>query len=107
AKMVELDPTHTSALERLGRCMLAMRKWSQASEIAHKLVERGGESNVEGYEILAEACHGLGREGDLEDIYRSLAQALRERGEEDRAREIAQRFTSGTVAATSTDAVLF
>ena len=107
AKMVELDPTHSSALERLGRCMLAMRKWNQASEIAQRLVDHGSESNVEGYEILAEACQALGREGELPEIYRSLAQALRERGEEDRAREIAQRFTSGTVAATATDAVLF
>jgi tetratricopeptide (TPR) repeat protein len=107
AKMVELDPTHTSALERLGRCMLAMRKWSQASEIAQRLVEHGSESNVEGYEILAEACPGLNREHELPELYRKLAQALRERGEEDRAREIAQRFTSGTVAASATDAVLF
>lgn len=107
AKMVELDPTHSSALERLGRCMLVMRKWNQASEIGQQLVEQGSESNVEGYEIQAEACQALGREEELPEIYRSLAQALRERGQEDRAREIAQRFTSGTVAATATDAVLF
>lgn len=106
AKMVELDPEHVGALERLGRCMVAMRKWSQASEIARRLVDRGSESNVEGYEILAEACQGLRREDELPEIYKALAQALRERGADDRAREIAQRFTSGTVAASTTDAVI-
>jgi len=106
AKMVELDPSHLSALERLGRCMIALRKWSQASEIGRKLADHGSESNVEGYEILAEACQGLGREDELPEIYKALAQALRDRGEEDRAREIAQRFTTGTVAASATDAVL-
>ena len=90
------DP-RARAVEGLGRCFVALRKWSQAEELAQRLIDAGSEHSVEGYEILAEACQGLRRDDELPEIYRAMGQALRERGQEDRAREIAQRFTSGAM----------
>jgi tetratricopeptide (TPR) repeat protein len=105
-KVVELDPNSLSAVEGLGRCYVALRKWSQAEELGRRLIDAGAETNVEGYEILAEACQGLRHEDELPAIYRDMAQALRDRGQEDRAREIAQRFTSGVVSAEVSEAAV-
>ena len=96
-KVIELDANRMSAVEGLGRCYVALRKWSQAEELAQRLIAAGSEFNVEGYEILAESCQGLRRDDELPEIYRAMGSALRERGQEDRAREIAQRFTSGAM----------
>lgn len=105
-KVVELDAVRFTAIEGLGRCLLAMKKWSQAEELAQRLIEAGSETSVEGYEILAEACQGLRREDELPEIYRSMVAALRERGDESRAREIAQRFTTGVVSAEVSEAAV-
>ena len=105
-KVIELDVNRMSAVEGLGRCYVALRKWSQAEELAQRLIDAGSECNVEGYEILAESCQGLRRDDELPEIYRSMVAALRERGAEDRAREIAQRFTSGAVSAEVSEAMV-
>jgi tetratricopeptide (TPR) repeat protein len=105
-KVIELDANRLTAIEGLGRCYAALRKWSQAEELAQRLIAGGTSCNVEGYEILAEACQGLRRDNELQEIYRSLVSALRERGEEDRAREIAQRFTSGAMPAEVSEAAV-
>ena len=106
-KVVELDAIRYTAVEGLGRCLLALKKWSQAEEVAQRLIEAGSEHSVEGYEILADACQGLRREDELPEIYRSMVQALRERGDENRAREIAQRFTTGVVSAEVSEAAVW
>jgi pilus assembly protein FimV len=105
-KVIELDANRMTAVEGLGRCYAALRKWSQAEELAQRLIGAGSEFNVEGYEILAESCEGLRREDELPEIYRSMVSALRERGEEDRAREIAQRFTSGAISSEVSEAAI-
>jgi pilus assembly protein FimV len=105
-KVVDLDAIRYTAVEGLGKCLLALKKWSQAEEVAQRLIEAGSEHSVEGYEILAEACQGLRREDELPEIYRSMVAALRERGDENRAREIAQRFTSGAVSAEVSEAAV-
>jgi tetratricopeptide (TPR) repeat protein len=105
-KVVELDPQRLGAVEALGRCFVAFRKWSQAEELAHRLIDAGSETNVEGYEILAGACEGLRRDDELPEIYKAMAQALRERGQDDRAREIAQRFTSGAMSGEVSEAAV-
>jgi len=105
-KIVELDPQRMAAVEGLGRSFLLARKWSQAEELAHRLIDAGSETNVEGYEILASACEGLRRDDELPEIYKAMAQALRERGQDDRAREIAQRFTSGAISGEVSEAAV-
>jgi len=105
-KVIELDANRMPAVEGLGKCYAALRKWSQAEELAQRLIGAGSEFNVEGYEILAEACQGLRRDEELPAIYRSMVAALRERGEEDRAREIAQRFTSAEMPAEVSEAAI-
>jgi pilus assembly protein FimV len=105
-KVIELDANRMTAVEGLGRCYAALRKWSQAEELAQRLIGAGSEFNVEGYEILAASCEGLRREDELPEIYRSMVSALRERGAEDRAREIAQRFTSGAISSEVSEAAI-
>ena len=94
-KILELEPDQGKALEAIGRSYLAQRKWSQGEEIGQKLVAEIAEFTVEGYEILVEAVEGLGRQGDLPDLYQAMAQALRERGDDARARELVQRYCGG------------
>jgi tetratricopeptide (TPR) repeat protein len=105
-KVVELDPMRLGAVEALGRYFITFRKWSQAEELAQRLIDAGSETSVEGYEILASACEGLRRDDELPEIYKAMAQALRERGQDDRAREIAQRFTSGAMSGEVSEAAV-
>ena len=95
-KILELEPDQGKALEGLARAYLVQRKWSQAEEIGARLSQEIAEFAVEGYEVLVEALTGLGRDGELPALYQSMAQAFRERGDEDRAREIVQRYCGGT-----------
>jgi len=94
-KILELEPGQGKALQGVARGYLAQRKWSQAEEIGQQLVNEIAEFAVEGYEILVESTEGLGREDEVPNLYQMMAQALRERGDDDRARELVQRYCGG------------
>jgi pilus assembly protein FimV len=106
-KILELDPGRTATFVALGSALVEQKKWSQAGTNAENMIEAlPGEP--EGYELLAEICRNTDREGDLPEIYRRLAEVYKDRGDEDHAREIMQRFVSTTAldAGTSDDPIL-
>ena len=92
-RILDLVPDHMETLVALGTALVAQRKWSQAGTVAEAMIEASA-GEPDGYELLAEICRQSGREGDLPGIYRRLAEVYKERGDEDHAREIMQRFVS-------------
>jgi len=93
-RMLELAPERTGPLAALARALVAQGQQERAEPFARRLVEADPDS-VEGHELLAEILRGQGREDAAEASYRRLAELYRMRGDEESAREIAQRFLSG------------
>jgi len=93
-RMLELAPERTEPLAALSRVLLAQGQGERAEPFARRLVEADPDS-VEGHELLAEILRGQGREDAAEATYRRLAELYRTRGDEEKAREIAQRFLAG------------
>ena len=82
-------PTAHERVEGLGRCLLALQQVEPGRARSRSASSSAAASrNVEGYEILAEACQGLRREDELPEIYRSMvAGAPRARRRGPRARD--------------------
>ena len=92
-RILDLAPDRMETLVALGTALVAQKRWNQAGTVAEAMIEAfAGEPD--GYEFLAEICRQSGREGDLPGVYRRLAEVYKERGDEDHAREIMQRFVS-------------
>jgi tetratricopeptide (TPR) repeat protein len=92
-RILDLAPDRMETEVALGTALVAQRKWSQAGTVAEAMIE-AFPAEPDGYELLAEICRQSGREGDLPGVYRRLAEVYKERGDEDHAREIMQRFVS-------------
>lgn len=93
-RMLELAPERTTPLAALARVLVAQGQRERAEPFARRLVEADPDS-LEGHELLAEILRSQGREDAAEVSYRRLAELYRMRGDDENAREIAQRFLSG------------
>ncbi len=93
ARVLEIDPSRVSALARMARGLLAAGQADRAEPFARRLLD--AEPDVpEHYEVLADVHRIQRREDELAKVYRGLAELYRQRGDEDRAREITQRFVA-------------
>jgi len=92
-KILDLDPSRMATFMELGSALAAQKKWGQAEAAAETMID-AFPGEVQGYELLAGIYQQSGREGDLPSVYRRLAEVYKERGDEDHAREIMQRFVS-------------
>ena len=92
-KILDLDPSRMATFVELGSALAEQKKWGQAEATAETLIG-AFPGETEGYELLAGIYRQSDREGDLPSVYRRLAEVYKERGDEDRAREIMQRFVS-------------
>ncbi len=93
ARVLEIDPTRVSALVRIARGLLAAGQADRAEPFARRLLD--AEPDVpEHYEVLADVHRMQRREDELTKVYRRLAELYRERGDEEHAREITQRFVA-------------
>jgi len=92
-KILDLDPSRMATFVELGGALAEQGKWGQAEATAETLID-AFPGETEGYELLAGIYQRSGREGDLPGVYRRLAAVYKERGDEDHAREIMQRFVS-------------
>src|SRR5262245_16683291 len=91
ARVLEIDPKRVSTLARMARSLLAAGQADRAEPFARRLLD--AEPDVpEHYEVLADIHRMQRREDKLTKVYRGLAELYRQRGEEERAREITQRF---------------
>ncbi len=92
-RILELDSSRATALVGLARGLIAKGQADRAEPFAKRATELKPDS-TDGFEILAEAYRANGRVEELEPVYRKLADLYRTHGDEDRAREILQRFVS-------------
>jgi tetratricopeptide (TPR) repeat protein len=92
-RILELDSNRPTALVGLARGLIAKGQADRAEPFAKRATEVRPDS-TDGFELLAEAYRASGRVEELEPLYRKLADLHRMHGDEDRAREILQRFVS-------------
>ncbi|MFP8875464.1 MAG: tetratricopeptide repeat protein, partial [Myxococcota bacterium] len=89
--VLEIDADHAGSSLRLARVLVAQKRFREAVEPARHGIELDSDA-PEHYELLAEALNGAGLEVELPDVYTRLAELHMRRGDEDRAREIRQRY---------------
>jgi tetratricopeptide (TPR) repeat protein len=92
-RILELDPGRVTALVGLARGLITKGQADRAEPFAKRATELKPDS-TDGFEVLAESYRAAGRVEELEAVYRKLADLYRTHGDEDRAREILQRFVS-------------
>jgi tetratricopeptide (TPR) repeat protein len=92
-RVLEMDSNRATALVGLARGLIAKGQADRAEPFAKRATEQQPDS-TDGFELLAEAYRANGRVEELEPLYRKLADLHRTHGDEDRAREILQRFVS-------------
>ncbi len=93
ARILEISPRRVETLAGAARVLIGLRKPDKAEPLAKRAAEVAPDV-VEHFELLSEIYTALDRGEDLEQATRSLAKLYRERGDEDRAREMLQRLPS-------------
>ncbi len=93
-KAIELAPARAETLVPLARAQLAAGQLPGAERAAQALVHHHPEE-PDGHELLAEVLGAAGREEEAAESWRTLAEVLKSRGDEPRARDIMQRFGAG------------
>ncbi|UCE86706.1 MAG: tetratricopeptide repeat protein, partial [Deltaproteobacteria bacterium] len=105
-RILELAPKNTEILGKLARTHFESGNAERAEPAARRLAELDPDA-AEPHELLAQIYTRLGRAEEQEKAYRTLAAVYRQRGDDDKAREILQRFgTSASFQADSGDAGL-
>lgn len=104
-RILEFDPDRVAARVEVGRARLQARRWELAEAEGRTLVETHSEE-TDGYEILGEALEAAGKTEESAKAYRKLADLYRERGDEDKARDIMQRFGMGPSLGSTDEPVL-
>jgi tetratricopeptide (TPR) repeat protein len=90
-RILELRPEDPGVLLDVARRLIETRKPERAEPFARKSVEIDPE-NADAREILIDIYKDLGEDEKLADNTRALAKMYRERGDQDKARELAQRI---------------
>ncbi len=90
-RMLELAPDRADLLEVVTRGMLAAANWSGAERGARRLLSLDAAS-LDARKLLGQALEGAGREDESSVVMHELADRYRERGDDDQAREIMQRY---------------
>jgi tetratricopeptide (TPR) repeat protein len=90
-RLLELAPDRVDVLARLARNLLARDKADQAEAPARRAAEREPHE-IAHHELLAEIYSARKRDDKLVETYRRIAELYRERGDEQQARVIRQRF---------------
>lgn len=94
-RILEIRPDHVPTLAALARNMSDLGRPERAEPFAARAVEHAPEP--EHFELLTGIHKSLGNDTKLADVTRRLAAYYRERGDEDRAREVLQRLPPESV----------
>lgn len=90
-RILAIDAHRTATLRQYAQSLLRSGAADRAEPFARRALE-GESGEPQHYELLLEIYQSVQREDALADTYRGLADLYRQRGDEDRAREILQRF---------------
>jgi len=90
-RILALDPTRVDALREAGRAKLAANQFAAAKKLAERMVGAHPD-DLDGHELLGHALLGAGETDRAREVFRDLAERFRLRGDEDRARDLMQRF---------------
>jgi tetratricopeptide (TPR) repeat protein len=88
-RILEIQPDRIETLVHYARNLIERGSAQRAEPLAKKALEL--DRSPEQYELLADIYRMENREEDLVALYRELAELYRERGDEERTREILQR----------------
>jgi len=91
ARILEIQPRRVEILSATARALIQLHKPERAEPFARKAVDADSD-NTEHYELLCDVYKALGRGDQLAETTRALARIHRERGDDERAREIMQRL---------------
>ena len=89
-RILEIEPERVETLVLYTRNLIDRGSAQRAEPLAKRALEL--DKSPEHYELLADIYRMEKREEDLVALYRELADLYRERGDEDRTREILQRY---------------
>jgi tetratricopeptide (TPR) repeat protein len=90
-RILEVDDANVPALVGLTRNLLSRSFAERAEPFAKRALDVQGDE-VSHFELLAEVYKAQGRDEEMANTYRGLADLYRQRGDEDKARDIIQRF---------------
>ena len=92
-RILAISPKHISTLVAAARGLCALEEPARAEIYAIRALDI--EAKAEHYELACEIYAAMGNEERLAEMTRDLAALYRERGDEERAREVAQRAPMG------------
>ncbi len=93
-RLLDVDPDRISSLAGYARNLIDRGEVNHAEPFARRALE--ADPSPAQYELLGEVLRATGRDAELIELYRQLAELYRELGDEDRTREILQRYISPT-----------
>lgn len=102
-RILELKPDHLGALTGMVRTLMVAGKLDRAEPFALRALQVSGEPAQ--YELVIELFAQMGNDAKLAEATRSLAKLYRDRGDDDKARELMQRLPADEVGARSRLAV--
>ena len=98
-RILELKPDHVPSLTGMVRSLMVAGQPDRAEPFALRAVQASGEPAQ--YELLIELFAQMGNDAKLAEATRGLAKVYRDRGDEDKARELMQRLPVDEVGARS------
>ena len=102
-RILELKPDHLGALTGMVRTLMVAGKLDRAEPFALRALQVSAEPPQ--YDLLIELFAQMGNDAKLAEATRGLAKLYRDRGDEDKARELMQRLPADEVGARSRLAV--
>ena len=88
-RILDLRPDRADLLLSIAKGLLSLEKPKRAEPFAKKALE-GDPTDTDIHEVVCDVHKALGNEGALAEATQVLVQIYRDRGDEDRARELAQ-----------------
>ncbi len=89
-RLLEVEPDRLTSLIGYARNLIDRGAADRAEPFARRALE--ADPSPPHYELLGEVLRATGKDEELVDLYRNLAELYRERGDEERTREILQRY---------------
>jgi tetratricopeptide (TPR) repeat protein len=90
-RILEAEPDRLATVVALAQNLLKRGQGDAAEALAKRALETD-DQKPEHYELLADVWRVQGRDDELKGTYKRLAELYRQRGDQDRARDIIQRF---------------
>jgi len=91
-RILEIEPNRTDIMVLLAQSLSDLGRPERAEAFAQRAVEKGSEPDH--YELLCGIYKSLGNDSRLAETTQELAALYRERGDDDKAREVIQRIPS-------------